>query len=432
MNNPEEECAYMGILDSKAMLGHEVKQCKNIIVYGARYRGAVLVRFIKANFPEVNVFVAVSGKGQNDLFCAGIYVDKLDSHANISDSALVLIAAQHMFRDEMENTACALGFCNIFQVDDKFYDEMTNRLSLAKELFSRWGANDFTSLTKLQKKNFRYVLSTNDRGLYTVEFLESKGINFSGTNVLDIGCAYGGFSIEAKRRGACNVYGVDIKEDCIALARVNLKDEPIELSEKCKFDVCDITSEKALSMPQKYFDIIFVTDVFEHVYDTCKLLEHIKRLVAPAGSIYFEIPNGLHYFKHVEVEPHYLINGLSLLPPSFWYEKVGYIATYYRRWEYYAALFTHYGFADMKLFNFNTKPDFSKDSLSLKLTDEMKNAMKYLNEKTIDESFSYRDAVNDSLKSLEFELKYDIAEMDVDGLAFKYLSPFWQGILKNE
>jgi len=412
----------------ESTLMNNIKQYENIIVYGARYRGSILVKSIKSHFPEANIFVAVSDRGNETLHCAGIPVERLDSYVHIAESALVLIAAQPMFNVEMEATARKLGFPNVTYVEDKFYDEKTSRHSLAKRLLS---GIDPGTLTDLQKKNHRYILSTNDRGLHAIELLESKGLDFKNANVLDIGCAYGGFSIEAKRRGASMVYGVDIAEHNISLARTNLEDEPEYIREGCKLDVCDITSEKALLMPNGYFDIIFITDVFEHVYDTCKFMEHLKRLAAPGCSIYFEIPNGLHFLNFIEEEPHHLVGGLSILLPKFWYEKTGYISTYYRRWEYYDALFAYFGFADVRLFNFHSKPDISKENLTSELLSKIQYFEDSLSKKISNEPLAYIKAVEDSLQNLKKELERDINEMDVDKLVFKYLSPFWQGILKK-
>jgi SAM-dependent methyltransferase len=51
-------------------------------------------------------------------------------------------------------------------------------------------------------------------------------------------------------------------------------------------------------------DIITCNDVIEHVQDTSALLQSIRRLLAPTGLAYFEIPNG-RYARAVLSDGHY-------------------------------------------------------------------------------------------------------------------------------
>jgi len=262
--------------------------------------------------------------------------------------------------------------------------------------------------------------------------LETKGINFDNINVLDIGCGYGGFSIEAKRRGANMVHGVDIGEAYIDYSLANLEDETDEIREGCKFEVCDITDEKALLiLPKNYFNLILLVDVFEHVYDTCKLMEHLNIFAASGCSIYFEIPNGLHHFDYIERDPHCQITGISWLLPQLWYEKTGNIWTYYRRWDYYVGLFAHYGFTDIQLFDLHARLNVSKEDLIVELNEKLQHLEDVLYKKISDEAPSYIEAVNNALQNFKCELKRDIDDLEVNQLVFKYLSPFWQGIIKK-
>jgi len=108
----------MDVKISNISFAEEVNNYENIIVYGARYRGGVLVRYLKKHFPGAKVFVAVSNKGHEALYCAGLIVERLDSYIGMSESAAVLIATQLRYHEEMEDTARALGFSSVIHVDD--------------------------------------------------------------------------------------------------------------------------------------------------------------------------------------------------------------------------------------------------------------------------------------------------------------------------
>ena len=66
--------------------------------------------------------------------------------------------------------------------------------------------------------------SANSRGQDAIGVFEAYGFSMTGLKILDVGCAYGGFSIEAARKGAC-CYGVEISNALYELATLNNKGE---------------------------------------------------------------------------------------------------------------------------------------------------------------------------------------------------------------
>ena len=305
----------------------------------------------------------------------------------------------------------------------------SDRPALTKALLKPYQGADLSSLTELQEQYISFGLSTNARGLDAIMKLEHFGISINNTNVLDVGCAYGGFSIEARRRGAKSVYGVDINSDLISLAKANLSDETEEFKKGCHFLTCDMTSDKALmELPQNYFDIIIVNDVFEHVYDTCRLMYILNALANPKCVLYFMIPNGLHFVDWVEKEPHHHWYGQSILEPDLWQEKGHRI--YYRRWDYFEALFKHYGFGYIQFLNPQVKA--SKQKLTEDILVKFKKAETSLKEKfkdTSEEQFT-REVLT-ALEKYNTELLRDLEEMNADKLHFKYLIDFWGGIAQK-
>ncbi|MBU2524619.1 class I SAM-dependent methyltransferase [Patescibacteria group bacterium] len=89
--------------------------------------------------------------------------------------------------------------------------------------------------------------------------LQIAGIK-KGMNVLDIGCGRGELVLQSAMRGA-NVKGIDYAFSAIELAQEIIPDE---LKGNVALDVLDV---KALDEPKNFYDVIFLTDVVEHLYD---------------------------------------------------------------------------------------------------------------------------------------------------------------------
>jgi len=90
--------------------------------------------------------------------------------------------------------------------------------------------------------------------------------NMDGRSFLDIGCWAGGFCVEAKKRGATRVLGVDyVKSDYVT-----------KFTEEYDFEFlqCDVFSEKFLEIPN--FDVVFCSGVLYHVENPVSLLFRLK------------------------------------------------------------------------------------------------------------------------------------------------------------
>ena len=90
--------------------------------------------------------------------------------------------------------------------------------------------------------------------------------NMKGLTFLDVGCWAGGFCIEALRRGAKNVLGIDmVKSPAV---------RKLQKEERFTFLPCDIFSEKYLELPM--FDIVLCRGVLYHVENPFSLLFRLK------------------------------------------------------------------------------------------------------------------------------------------------------------
>lgn len=104
--------------------------------------------------------------------------------------------------------------------------------------------------------------------------------------LLDIGCATGGLLAEFKRRGFCNLFGVDPSPACAQTTR-HLHNIPAAA-----------LSISALDQLSDRFDLLLLTGVMEHLRDVDVSLKKIKSCLHPSGLIYLEVPDASRYDRH--------------------------------------------------------------------------------------------------------------------------------------
>jgi SAM-dependent methyltransferase len=97
--------------------------------------------------------------------------------------------------------------------------------------------------------------------------------------ILDIGCANGGFLGELLKRGYLNLVGVDPSPACARNAR-----------ESYGLEVVTAPISQIPSTMGK-FDLVSFGSVLEHVVDLAGTIERTKKLLAPQGAIYVEVPD---------------------------------------------------------------------------------------------------------------------------------------------
>jgi len=97
--------------------------------------------------------------------------------------------------------------------------------------------------------------------------------------LLDAGCGDGEFLGFLAQQGF-DVYGVDISEKAIARAR-----------ERCSGPslYCE-TLEEALPWPSGFFDVIWCTEVLEHLFDIPKVLAGLNRVLKQNGLLILTTP----------------------------------------------------------------------------------------------------------------------------------------------
>ncbi|MFH1130931.1 MAG: methyltransferase domain-containing protein [Pseudomonadota bacterium] len=104
--------------------------------------------------------------------------------------------------------------------------------------------------------------------------------------LLDVGCASGRTSVFTKSLGVKELVGVEIDERAVKIAR-NYMDCVIHAD----------VNETELNYPDDYFDMIFFTDILEHLVDPWKVLQKITRYLCKGGFALISLPN----IGHIEV-----------------------------------------------------------------------------------------------------------------------------------
>jgi SAM-dependent methyltransferase len=102
----------------------------------------------------------------------------------------------------------------------------------------------------------------------------------SGDRVLDLGCGDGAFTAELAASGAAAV-GVEVADAAIARAR---KRHP-----GLDFRLAPI--DGPLPLADNSFDLVWATEVIEHVPDTARWLSEVRRTLSPSGRLLLTTPS---------------------------------------------------------------------------------------------------------------------------------------------
>lgn len=120
------------------------------------------------------------------------------------------------------------------------------------------------------------------RLLFAADFVEDKDI--ISKKVLDLGCGFGWFELNALKRGAGRVIGLEISDKDLETARKNIK------SNKVFFRV---GSALSLPFPDQSFETVVSWDVIEHLPKNSerKMLKEVSRVLKKGGVFYLSTPN---------------------------------------------------------------------------------------------------------------------------------------------
>jgi ubiquinone/menaquinone biosynthesis C-methylase UbiE len=101
-----------------------------------------------------------------------------------------------------------------------------------------------------------------------------------GDRALDLGCGTGEFTAALARAGA-RVVGVDVAEAALARARGRHPGVDFRL----------VPIDGPLPFDEGSFELVWASEVIEHVADTAQWLSEVRRVLAPAGRLLVTTPS---------------------------------------------------------------------------------------------------------------------------------------------
>lgn len=104
--------------------------------------------------------------------------------------------------------------------------------------------------------------------------------NLNGKRVLDLGCNEGFFSLEAKRRGAAEVIGIDRNSKHIPIARERAAREGLEI---------DFRNEDMLNLAEGKFDVIIFLSAIYYLDNPADILRRIREKLTDKGFLILEL-----------------------------------------------------------------------------------------------------------------------------------------------
>lgn len=141
---------------------------------------------------------------------------------------------------------------------------------------------------------------TLDRAIEQIELFKSEvnrfeTVDFKGKKLLEIGSGVGTFLITARTKYNINAFGIEPSEDEFSpFSKISLA----LLSEyNLPKDILVRAFAEELPFDNDSFDLIYSTNVLEHVKDPKKVIEESIRVLKPGGYLQFVIPNYFSFWE---------------------------------------------------------------------------------------------------------------------------------------
>ncbi|MEM3374122.1 MAG: class I SAM-dependent methyltransferase [Candidatus Woesearchaeota archaeon] len=122
----------------------------------------------------------------------------------------------------------------------------------------------------------KFLSNRSKKGIYTDLEKFLKNNYKKGHRLLDVGAGTGIYSKLAKKIGY-EVYAIDYNPEICKFKEI-------------KILFCDLNTQK-LPFLDNYFDVVIMTEVIEHLYNTGFILSEINRVLKEKGILYLTTPN---------------------------------------------------------------------------------------------------------------------------------------------
>jgi ubiquinone/menaquinone biosynthesis C-methylase UbiE len=148
-----------------------------------------------------------------------------------------------------------------------------------------------------------------------------------GERVLDLGCGAGRF-VAALREAGAEPVGVELAEAALDRARANAPGADLRL----------VADDGSLPLEHASVDLVWCSEVLEHVPDTAHLLLEVRRVLRPGGRLLVTVPD------HPRVRT--ALKALTRFEAHF--DPLGQHVRFYTR-RSLAATLEHAGFEDVRV-----------------------------------------------------------------------------------
>jgi len=126
---------------------------------------------------------------------------------------------------------------------------------------------------------------------YSTKFV--KDINVKNKKVLDVGCGYGWFEINALKRGVKEITAIEISANDLRTASENIKDKRL---------IFKVAGVLKLPFKDKYFDTVVAWEVIEHIPKNTEvtMFKEINRVLKKKGIFYLSTPYDSFWSKYLD------------------------------------------------------------------------------------------------------------------------------------
>ncbi len=164
---------------------------------------------------------------------------------------------------------CETHFMDMSKLDPKLYNEIYTKQDVAA--YDRYF--DYAKTVKNQANPLGYLAKQGEMYYPIYKYLEGK----QNLDILEVGCGYGYTAYSVHKSGQ-NVTAIDISNEAIDFATKNFGNFYTQSSiENFKTD--------------KKYDLIYSTEVIEHVADPVEFINKIKNFLKPNGKILLTTPD---------------------------------------------------------------------------------------------------------------------------------------------
>lgn len=253
------------------------------------------------------------------------------------------------------------------------------------------------------------------------DFFHDKDL-FKDKDCIDIGCSSASSLIALTRGGASKAVGIEVLEARFQTALRNISECPKEVREKVDIHLNSVLDTPFMNQLGN-FDIIFCTDVLEHVKEPELAIKNICSLLSRERKSFAFVQVG--NYKHPAMvlnEPHYGFPGMTLLPyeAALRYfnncrlkQNQSYGVYYWKTFSEYKKIIESFGFACklMTVSGYNKKQLLST---AAKIPDAVLNQFKdrrldiHLRDEILQHVKEYLSEINREHTSDEFVQKFGV------------------------